>query len=133
MIRTISFDDINESLIAERRVAFTNLTKQEVLDFLLVTTQTSFVFYQEYEDMEREEEINYVLAVDMRVLPSERCRPMELVNSPEEVLHPWQKCTDDLEQFYITLDVDDASILGLIEPKLSFTKPKSRIKLGGIK
>lgn len=133
MIRTIKFDDINESLIAERRVVFTNLSKQQVLDFQLVTTQTSFVFYQEYEDMEREEDVNYVLAVDMRVIPTERCRPMELVNSPDEVLYPWQKCTDDLEQFYIILDADDASIIGLIEPKLSFTKPKSRIKLGGIK
>lgn len=132
MIDRIHLEDIKEEYIASRRVIFVNMTHDEFKDFEEENKTVNLIAYQELEDLFRDDVPGYILVVDSRVLPSDRIRNVEVVNSPSLLEYPWQKFTDDNEQYYITLKTsEDLSIIGVIVPRVLLSKPKMNIKIGG--
>lgn len=132
MIDRIHLEDIKEEYIANSRVIFVNMTHDEFKDFEEENKTVNLIAYQELEDLFRDDVPGYILVVDSRVLPSDRIRNVEVVNSPSLLEYPWQKFTDDNEQYYITLKTsEDLSIIGVIVPRVLLSKPKRNIKIGG--
>lgn len=132
IINRISLDYISDSYLSEGRVLFINISREELSRLEGGKKNCSYVAYQELEDLMRDEEVSYILAVDSRVIPDDRITPFEVVNSKSEIKCPWQKCIDDSVQYYLTLEsADDIAIIGVIIPSFGINNPNKRIKIGG--